>query len=65
MDEQDLLDILHVSANDLKTQYNLKQGFLEDDRDDYFYYTGMIDGINNLLLQFYHDLWKKRSERLD
>ena len=65
MSEFELIEMLHKASDTLKTEYNMKKGYLEDDRDNYNYYSGMIDGINNLLLQFYHNLWETRSDRLN
>lgn len=63
MSEFELIEMLYHASDTLKTEYNMKKGYLEDDRENYDYYSGMIDGINNLLLQFYHDLYEKRDSK--
>lgn len=63
MSEFELIELLHKASDTLKTEYNMKKGYLENDRENYDYYSGMIEGINNLLLQFYHDLYDKRAQK--
>ena len=50
-------------ADELKKEYKGLKGILEEDRDDYNYYSGMIDGINNLLIEFMKELWSERSKK--
>lgn len=63
MSEFELIEMLHKAADTLKVDYNSKKPYLEDDRDEYQYYSGKIDGVNDLLLQFYHNLYEKRGSK--
>mgnify|MGYP003302988843 CR=1 FL=1 len=51
MSDPDVVAIINKKADELKKEYKGLKGILEEDRDDYNYYSGMIDGINNLLIE--------------
>ena len=63
MSDPDVVNLLNNKANELKKEYKGLKGILEEDRDDYNYYSGMIDGINNLLIEFMKELWSERSKK--
>lgn len=63
MSDPDVVNLLNNKANELKKEYKGLKGILEEDRDDYNYYSGMIDGINNLLIEFMKELWTDRSKK--
>ena len=63
MSDPDVVNLLNNKANELKKEYKGLKGILEEDRDDYNYYSGMIDGINNLLIEFMKELWLDRSKK--
>lgn len=63
MSDPDVVNLLNNKANELKKEYKNLKGILEEDRDDYNYYSGMIDGINNLLIEFMKELWSERSKK--
>ena len=63
MSDPDVVNLLNNKANELKKEYKGLKGILEEDRDDYNYYSGMIDGINNLLIEFMKELWIDRSKK--
>lgn len=63
MSDSDVVNLLNNKANELKKEYKGLKGILEEDRDDYNYYSGMIDGINNLLIEFMKELWSERSKK--
>ena len=63
MSDPDVVNLLNNKANELKKEYKGLKGILEEDRDDYNYYSGMIDGINNLLIEFMKELWSDRSKK--
>lgn len=63
MSDPDVVAIINKKADELKKEYKGLKGILEEDRDDYNYYSGMIDGINNLLIEFMKELWTERSKK--
>ena len=63
MSDPDVVAIINKKADELKKEYKGLKGILEEDRDDYNYYSGMIDGINNLLIEFMKELWTDRSKK--
>lgn len=63
MSDPDVVAIINKKADELKKEYKGLKGILEEDRDDYNYYSGMIDGINNLLIEFMKELWSERSKK--
>ena len=63
MSDPDVVNLLNNKANELKKEYKGLKGILEEDRDDYNYYSGMIDGINNLLIEFMKELWSERGKK--
>ena len=63
MSDPDVVAIINKKADELKKEYKGLKGILEEDRDDYNYYSGMIDGINNLLIEFMKELWSDRAKK--
>ena len=63
MSDPDVVAIINKKADELKKEYKGLKGILEEDRDDYNYYSGMIDGINNLLIEFMKELWSERGKK--
>ena len=63
MNDPDVVALINKKADELKKEYKGLKGILEEDRDDYNYYSGMIDGINNLLIEFMKELWSDRAKK--